>query len=571
MLLTLGLLIYMLATNKAKPAILFGGTLILFYWLDLLSTKELLENFSNEALATLVLLMVLSPVMERTSFIHGIKDKIFSTSNQKMSLLKLVSFSSIFSAFLNNTAVVAMLMGAIKQNRRVVASKFLIPLSYAAIIGGTATLIGTSTNLIVYGFAIDHGINEIGIFDFAYVGIPVMFISWVYLVLFSPNILPDNKDETEDKQHYLLEAVIESGSPLIDKSVYENGLRHMQNLFLTQVVRGEDVVISPVSPATILREGDILLFSGDVKNFEEIASFEGLRVFDSKLHILKENYVEVIVSHRSNLIGEKIKNANFRSKFDAAVIAVNRGAHKVEGKIGEIRITAGDTLVLAIGNDFKKRENLNKNFYLVTEIDKESVFSTAHSYIIFGAFLFSILLSAFKIVPLFKALLSLLFFFFILEFITFSKIKNSIPFEIAIVVGSALGIADVMINSGAADVITYALSTVTQSGTPWMSLTIVYLATLALTEIITNNAAAALAFPIGYATAISLDVSPLPFVMAVAFGASASFITPYGYQTNLMVYNYGSYKFIDYIKVGLPLSLLYSITVVGLIPIFFKF
>lgn len=525
----------------------------------------MLHGFVNTSLVTLVLLLLVSLVFEKTTLVSMVSNKLFSPSYTK-SLLKLSFFTSLFSAFLNNTAVVASMISVVNQNRHHVPSKLLLPLSYAAIFGGTMTLIGTSTNLLVNSFVIENGLLPLKLFDFIYVGLPIAIVGGISL-LFIARFLPDiiTKKEQSD---YFIQAKVLSQSKLIGKSVKENGLRNLEYLYLSEIIR-QDTIISPVHPNEIIHESDVLLFSGDVKQIKILERFDGLEL-EQKKQTEKECFVEVIVSTESILLNRTLKEANFRSKFNASVVAIKRGDQKLSGKMSEIRLQAGDNLVLAVGDDFENRDNLEKNFYLVNNnLKVKEKLNTTQSVIVLLGFVGVLGLSMFEIVLLIKGLF-FIGLFLALKYVTFSELKRRFPYELLIIIGSALGIATVMIESGLAN----AFSTIIQASigsNVFTAFIAVYLLTFILTEVVTNNAAAALAFPIAYSTALSFDCSITPFIMAVAYGASASFILPYGYQTNLMVYSIGGYDMKTFMKSGVIISFIYSILVIVLIPLFSLF
>jgi len=570
-LITIFVLILFLAKSPIRPLYLFGGTLSFFYFMELISTKNLLHNFVNEGLVTLVLLLLISTVLENTIFIRQNSSSIFSKNRYHFSLFKITSITSFFSAFLNNTAVVAIMMSVVKRQKNEFSSKFLLPLSYAAILGGTVTLIGTSTNLIINSFVIGEGMPSLGMFDFAPIGIVLVIGGFIYMLLFSEKLLPEiTVDDTCDERSYFIEAKVSQKSTLIGNSVKENGFRNMRELFLAEIVRNHRL-ISPVTPSEVIEADDVLVFTGNVHDIEELKSFDRLKIFEEKNRVLNANLVEVVVSHQSTLVGQKIKEAGFRSKFDAAVVAVRRGSQPLRGKIGLIRIKAGDQLILSVGQDFRTRRNIENNFYLISDIDKNSFLSVRDSIIAILLFVGAILISAMGFFSLFKAMLTVLMIYIVLKWTRLRQLKLHLPFELIVIIGSALGIAEVMMSSGAAMILVDFITLLFHDMGNYGYLIAIFLLTLILTEIITNNAAAALMFPIGYATAQSHGLDVMPFIMAVAYGASASFITPYSYQTNLMVYSAGRYHFSNYVKYGIPMSIIYSIIVIAMLPLVFPF
>lgn len=474
------------------------------------------------------------------------------------------------SAFLNNTAVVATLLSSVKKNQYHAASKLLIPLSYLAILGGTLTLVGTSTNLIVNGFVVQAGLPELGLFDFLYVGLPLLLLGTLVVAFISVRLLPHLEYEQESTEQYFIEAKMPSDSNMIGKSIQDAGLRELGDLYLVQIYRAGHL-ISPVGPQQILEEGDRLLFSGDIKEGPNRLKQAGLSLAGDKANIDQPNFVEVVLSHTSSLIGTTIKEAGFRNKFDAAVVAMRRGGSHLDKRLADVELQPGDTLVLATGSDFYQRENLKQNFYFYTQIKSQTTLPGIQSVAVGTGFLSVLLLAAFEVLPLLKGLLLFLAGLFVFKLITFTEVKRRFPHELIIVIGSALGIASVMMNTGVSELLAQTVMSLFPGWGNMGALIGVFLFTLLLTEIITNNAAAAIGFPVALATSELLGVSPWPFIMVVAYGASASFMTPYGYQTNLMVYGPGDYRFKHYIQAGLPLTVVYSIVVLLMVPLFFPF
>jgi len=559
------LLIALLIHGRVKPPLLFSGAIALFYLLGFISLENWLKNYVNSSLVILVLLLLISVVIEKTVFVKEFGKRVFD-KNYRLSLLRLTLFTGFLSSFLNNTAVVASLISSVKSNRFHPPSKLLIPLSYAAIFGGTLTLVGTSTNLVVNGFVIEQGLPSLGMFDFFFVGIFIVVFCIVGLILFS-YLLPSIEYVDDKLEEYLIETKILYTSTLIGKSVKESGLRSLEYLFLVEIQRGSSL-IAPVSPTEVIRAGDVLVFSGDVKHIDILRGFHGLVSLEATPP--SGNIIEVVVAPESNLIDKKVKNADFRSKFNAAIIAIKRGSKNIK-KIGDAELKAGDKLMLTVGDDFAKRENIAQNFYLISENIGNKMLDKKESYFVLFTFVGALLFSAFFGFSLIKVLLFLLFTYIVSGFLQTAEIKRRFPYEIVMIVGASLGLAKVLMDSGVAHTGAMIISSSFGTYGVYGSFVGIYLLTLLLSEVVTNNAAAALTFPLGYALALSLGVNPLPFIFAVAYGASASFLSPYGYQTNLMVASVGGYKITDFVKIGFFISLIYSLVVIIAVPVFFSF
>jgi di/tricarboxylate transporter len=551
---------------QQRPSLVFGVALMTLYSTQIVSTDEVIKSLSNQGLLTLILLMLCSIALEKTRLLRLVAMKVINPSFRS-TWLRLFSFTVLSSAVLNNTAVVSTMLAPIRNNPNHPASKLLIPLSYAAIFGGTLTLVGTSTNLIVNSLVLDANLPSLGFFDFTLVGMGVVVLSGITMY-FSSAFLPDRSMKDAKADSYFIEAKVNADSSLVGKSIEKNGLRHLQSLFLVEIMRG-DLLLSAITPSEVVQAGDILIFSGDISKVSQLHMFDGLSIFAENSGLLIDNLREVVVRPESVLRGKTLKEVGFRSLFDAAVVAIKRDGEKVSGKIGKLTIQPGDFLVLAIGEDFTSRRNIRKNFILLSDIELDSRLTGKRELLATVGFFAAIVLSAFGVVSLFKAVMLLLGLLLLSGSLTSNEVIRRFPLDIWVIISSAIALSYALQNSGVIGAFNEVMSAHTDIFTPLMGLIATYLITLFLTELVTNNAAAALIFPIGYGLATSLGANPTAFIMAVAFGASASFISPYGYQTNLMVFNAGQYKLTDFLKVGIPVSIAYSIaSIVGIVLVF---
>ena len=566
---TLTLLVGTLVSNRVRPAVAFVSTVGLFVALGYISLGDALDNVVNPALVTLVLLMLISLALEKTPFVNGLGDSLLN-SGYRRSLAKLFVVVSSASALVNNTAVVASLLSTIRKNNHFPASRVLLPLSYASIFGGGLTLIGSSTNMIVNSLAIQEGVEPLGFFTFTRLGLVMAALGCGLVAFLGKKVLPDRATGKVESKQYFIEARVSKSSPLAGQSIADNGLRHLGSLFLAEIVRGDEL-ISPVSPGEKLRSDDVLVFSGDIRSVHMLSQFKGLVLFDEPGEKLTENLTEVFISHQSILLGNTIREVNFRTQFDAAVVAVRRGSERLGGCLGNIRLMAGDSLILATGEDFHQRNNLERNFYLVNGLKAKRYLSRKSSMLVITGFLGTLASSLAGLVPLTEGLVFLLGAFLFTGVLTLEEIRRRFPFELLAIVTATLGIAQVIVSTGAAALIADAVVSIMGHWGIVGGLAGVYLMTLLFTEIINNNAAAALVFPIAMEIAARWEAQPLPFIIAIIFGASASFVSPFGYATNLMVFSAGNYKVQDYVRMGLPMSIIYSVVVLTLIPLFFPF
>ncbi|EGR0668405.1 SLC13 family permease [Vibrio vulnificus] len=565
--LLLGIITCLLVT-KIKPSYIFAGAAFAAFIAGMSDLTAIAANFTNSSLLTLVLLILASTALEKTRLISWVSRSI--SEGRLLTVVAKLGFSTAFlSSFTNNTAVVVSLIGAIKRNRQHAPSKLLIPLSYAAIFGGTLTLIGTSTNLIINSFVEDAGLPSLSFFTPTLIGLAIV-IGGVLVLIPLSYLLPDYDDQGQDELPYFLEAAVEPGSPLVGRSITENNLRALRKLFLAEVIRDGQTVPS-VGPDFVLQAKDRLLFCGEVDSVSTLQEIPGLTLFGQQ-HLNGQNFVEVVVSSSATFCNKTLKSSRFRDRFDAVVVAIRRGHERLEGGLGNITLAAGDTLVVVPGKRFEaERQAHRKEFVLMNDLDSSARLDSHKSTLVLIGFMAVIAAALTGLVPIIKGLALYLLALVVFGIVQLNELRRRFPIDIVVIVGSALSIAQLMISSGFSERMGGMFIEAFNGWGVFGALVATYFVTLILTELVTNNAAAALAFPLGYSMALGYGVDPMPFIMAVLFGASASFISPYGYQTNLLVYSVGNYRLLDYLKIGVPISLVYSVLVLTLIPIFFPF
>lgn len=562
--LLLGLLIH----GRWPASVLFSLWALAYHLAGLIDQKSLLASYTNPALITVILLLVVSLVLERSVLIERVTHRVLS-GPESWASFKLMTATTALSAFLNNTAVVGILMGSISRQKLIAPSRLLIPLSYSAILGGVTTLVGTSTNLVVNAFAIDNHLPPIGMFQLSWVGVPVA-LACTGVMLVTARWLPRHLPGAADNQQpYFLEARVAPGAPLVGRSIEVNGLRHLDGLFLLEIER-QGHLISPVGPEEILQAGDVLLFTGDVNKFQTLHHVRGLEVFGTRSDaLLGSNQVEVIIASTSELANKTLREVDFRTMFDAGVMGIRRGDKRLTGQLGRIPLKVGDALLLAVGADFAQHHNLDRNFHVLGDTLVRPQLSGGQSALALGGFALAIAASVTERVDLLTSLMLLMVVFLATRLLTLGEVRRRFPFELLMVIGSALALAKGIESSGAAQLLAGWMRQLFDGTGVYGGLVGVYLLTLLLTELVTNNAAAALAFPIGLATARAFGVDPTAFVLIVAYGASAGFLIPFGYQTHLMVMSPGHYRTTDFLRAGLPVSITYSVVVLMLTPIFF--
>ena len=563
----LGIITCLLVT-RIKPSFIFAGAAFIAFMAGMIDLSSLANNFTNSSLLTLILLILASSALEKTRLISWVSRNI-SEGRLGTVVAKLGISTALLSSFTNNTAVVVSLIGAIKRNQQHAPSQLLIPLSYAAILGGTLTLIGTSTNLIINSFVEDAGLPSLNFFTPTLIGLAVL-VGGVLILIPLSYFLPSYDDGSQDDLPYFLEARVEPGSPLVGRSVSENNLRALRKLFLAEVIRDGKTTAS-IDPNFILQARDRLLFCGDVESVATLQEIQGLTLFGQH-HLNGQSFVEVVVSSSASFCNKTLKTSQFRDRFDAVVVAIRRGHERLEGGLGNITLTAGDTLILVPGKRFgEQRQQHNKEFVLMNDLDSSAKLDADKSTLVLFGFASVIGLALADILPIIKGLAVFLLLLVAFGVVQLGELRRRFPVDIVVIVGSALSIAQLMISSGLSERMGLMFMEAFNGWGVFGALVATYFMTLVLTELVTNNAAAALSFPIGYSMAVGYGVDPMPFIMAVLFGASASFISPYGYQTNLLVYSVGNYHLTDYLRIGIPISIVYSGLVLTLIPYFFPF
>ena len=561
-------LIFALVSNRFRACNVFVAAVAVLYVSGEITQAVIFSNVTNRSVVILLLLLLSSLTLERTSILSWAA-KTLSHRSYWQSLLHLGTVSAVSSGMLNNTAVVATLMGSVLKNPFHAPKKLLIPLSYFSILGGTLTLIGTATNLVVSGLLEEQGYPGLTIFAFFPVGASLL-VGCGLIVVIAARWLPDEPVKAESLGDYFLDAEVDVGSKLVGKSVLNNGLRSLDGLFLTEIIRDKQL-ISPVSPSELILSGDKLVFSGDVSEVKQLSTFDGLKLYVEEEFELDKNLVEVLVSPESVLIGRTLKEVEFRSRFDAAVVAIARQGKRISGKLGECAIQSGDKFILAVGDDFKKRPNLSRNFFLLSDKSVKSPLSLPQNVLGIVGFISAIFLAAFTNLDLIETLSGFLLLSLVSRIIDGTQLRRRFPFELLAILVSALCIASAFSSSGLAIALTQTFESMAGNLSPnWMLVGILVL-TILLTEIMTNTAAAAIMLPIGLALASTFNICYLPLVMAVAYGASASFISPFGYQTNLMVMNAGGYALLDFMKVGWLVTAIYIAIAATVIPMVFPF
>ena len=489
---------------------------------------------------------------------------------------------AVLSAFVNNTPLVAAMLPVLSDWSRkqgISLSKLLIPLSFASILGGACTLIGTSTILVVNGLVLSElGADKgLGMFEITAVTLPCAVVGLAFLFLCSSRLLPDRRpvlSQQDDVRQYTVEMLVSEGSHLSGKSIEEAGLRHLPGLYLIEIERQSEV-LPAVSSNVVLREEDRLVFVGIVESVVDLQKIRGLEPATNQVYKIDEprpnrRLVEAVVSDTCPIIGQTIRRGQFRSRYHAAVIAVARNGQRMSGKVGDIVLQAGDTLLLEGRASFADQQRNSRDFYLVSQIEDSAPPRHEKAPLALALLGFMVLAVTLTPMSMLNAALIVTGLMIVTGCCTAAAALRNIDWQMLLIIAASLGIGRAMETSGAATWITDGLLSMAGSE-PRLLLAVVCGLTMLFTNVINAKAAAVLMFPIALHVAGSLAIDPMPFAVAIMIGSAASFMTPIGYQTNLMVFGPGGYRFSDYVKLGLPLSVLVWGTAVILIPMFWGF
>ncbi len=572
-----------LISNKLPTDMTMMAALVLVLVTGVITPVDALVGFANPGLMTIIALYVVAAALRDTGAIYWVAHRLLGQPRSVFhSQLRLIIPVSSLSAFLNNTTVVAMMIPAVQEwakRLRISSSKLLLPLSYAAILGGTCTLIGTSTNLVVDGMVQARGLPAFGIFDVAWVGVPVLFGGSLFLLLAGRFLLPMRDGMVEQLEHareYHVDMVVSENSPLAGRTIQEAGLRSLAYGYLTEIQRGEHL-FTAVGPDMMLQAKDVLTFIGAPECARELQRINGLQPAHAAVHKLEldnhqRHLVEVVLSPDFPGIGKTVKASGFRTRYQAAILSISRNGQRISGKLGEQALRVGDTLLLETGLQFVEQYQFRRDFMLVSPLQDSSPpdFAKAPKAVLVLAAM--VMANVLGVLSTLEAAMVAAGMMLALRCVTInrSRMNVSVNMPVLVVIGASFALGKAMEVSGTANWIVTHLMPM-DSISPFMALVMVYLLTALFTEVITNNAAAVLVFPIAMGVSEHLGVNAMPYIVAVMFAASASFMTPLGYQTNLMVMGPGGYTFKDYLRIGFPMSLVVAAITLTVIPLVWSF
>lgn len=573
---TAGGVFALLALGRYPPYLILLGGLTVVLLSGIIEPAAVFAGFANTGLITVGVLFVVAAGLRQTGALAYLVQRALGRPRSvTQAQIRLVPPVILGSAFLNNTPVVAMLMPVVMdwcKATRIPASKLLLPLSYTAILGGLCTLIGTSTNMVVNGLLIAEGKPGLGLFDIAWVGVPCAIVGTGFLLLAARKLLPGRGVDLgmpKNPREYAVEMTVSPSGPIVGKTIERAGLRHLPSVYLMEIHRGGRL-LATVGPDERLEAGDQLVFVGVVDSIMDLQRIPGLRPATRQMFKLDSRranrcFSEAVVSQTCPLVGETIRDGRFRNKYSAVVIAVSRNGERIPGRIGDITLRSGDTLLLEAHPSFVEQQRNSKDFYLVSRCENTGPPTNAQAPISLAILAAMVLLVTTGFFSMLQAAFAAAAAMILTRCCSEETARRSIDWPLLLSIGAAFGLGRAIEGTGAAAAIAEALLALAGTN-PLLALIVVYGITTMLSELVTNNAAAIVVFPIAMATAAQLGVDFMPFVIAVMIAASASFATPLGYQTNLMVYGPGGYRLSDFLKMGIPMSLLMWITTCLLTP-----
>ena len=574
-LLIVGFTLFMFIWEKIAIDITSLIAMALLMLTGVLTTKEGIAGFSNDATVTILFLFLLSAGLEKTGAVNLVGKAMikYIGKNQKMAFVTVILVCGLISAFLNNTAVVIIFMPIVFKIAKFTnqsPSKLLMPLSFAAIMGGTLTLIGTSTNLVVNGVVVEHGYEPFGMFEVTPTGLILFITFFLYMYFIGIKLIPARRSaesltEDYDLKDFLTEIIIQPGSPFLGKRIFDTPLVTELSLEVVEISDAKGTLWLP-DDYELLEENDSVMVRGSASDIMLLKQMQGVtfkQTFDVDDIDLKSNetaLIEVVIGPNSSLARSTFKEIDFRELYEAIPLAVRRQGEIIEGRLDEIELRFGDDLLLEIKKDSFDQLKRGGDFVFTQEIEKE-VIDKKKVWITSGILLMVILTSAFEILPIIQGAIIGTILMFLFKCITIREAYREVDWRIIFVLAALLPLGTALEKTGAAEMLAGYMETYISGYGPFITLFVLFAVTSIITSLMSNQATAALLSPIAISLGVQMGIDPKPLLFAVMFAASTCYLTPLGYQTNIMIYGPGNYKFVDFIKVGGLLSLISGIVV----------
>ncbi|CCH99286.1 SLC13 family permease [Microcystis aeruginosa] len=562
---------------------------IVLILLGLVTPEEGIAGFSNSATVTVMAMFVLSAGITRTGVIQVIRDRllVWGGKNPHQQVFVLGALVGPISAFINNTAVVAIFLPIVEdwcKKQKISPSKLLIPLSYATVLAGMITVVGTSTNILASGISAKLGYGEFSLFQFTALGLVTFLAGLIYLTIFAPKLLPDRKSSTGEfldddygSKVYLSEVIVTPRSNLIGQTLSQSGLQRKFDFDVLELIRNKVHLPQPLADK-VLNAGDILIVHSSREELLKIKDERGLEIFadlkfqkediESVITTGEEKLAEVLILSNSRLIGTTLKDLKFRQRYNATVLAIRRGSELLQGRLGKIPLKFGDLLLVQGPKQSFIGLQTTRELLVLEEKEIESQ-RQDKGIIALIITLSVIIIAAFDIQPILVTSLVGVVLMVITGCLKPGEVYGSIRWDIIFLLAGLIPLGTAMDNSGTTKWLADNLVAIGGNLSGFWILVFFYLITSVLTEILSNNAAVVLMIPVAVEVAKTLGLNPLAFMYAVTFAASNSYLTPIGYQTNTMVYAPGGYKFLDFTRLGAPLNLILTILTPSLIVLFY--
>jgi len=584
-------LVTLISTRRSPDVVMFGGLGLLLlapvpgpdgWTVGVIKPMQAFSGFANEGVVTIAMLFVVAAGLRETGGLNWLVSRMLGKPRGLTEAqVRIMGPTALMSAFMNNTPLVAMLLPVVDdwaRKSRISASKLLMPLSFGSILGGACTLIGTSTNLIVHGWMLDEAMVEgFTMFELAWVGLPIAVVGIAFILLTSRWLLPDRKPvfgEESDARQYTVEMIVEPNSPLIDRTIEDAGLRHLPGLYLIEIER-DNQVLPAVSSSVKLCAHDRLVFAGVIESVVDLQKMRGLAPATSQVFKIDEprtnrSLIEAVVSNTCPLVGMTIRQGRFRTRYNAAVIAVSRNGERINKKIGDIRLQPGDTLLLEARSSFAEQQRNSRDFFLVSRVNNSRPLRHERAPVALAVLVGMVVLVALNLLSMVQAAMLAAGMMILGKCCNATDARRAVDWQVLLVIAAALGLGKAMSQSGLADTIGHGMIAGVAHD-PKLTLATIFALTMVLAAVITAKAAAVLVLPIALATSQTLGLSFTPFAVAVTIAAATSLATPIGYPTNLMVYGPGGYRFTDYLRIGAPLSVIIWLMTTFLTPIIWPF
>lgn len=553
------------------------GVVIILSATAVLNPTEAFAGFSNSGLITVAAMFVVAAGIHGSGGVDLLVHHVLrNPRGVRAAQLRISAPVILLSAFLNNTPVVATMIPAVRAwSKRidVSPSKLMIPLSYASILGGTITLIGTSTNLVVNGqYQALTGAAGFSLFSITAVGLPVAIVGFLFMLWFFPRALPDRREQDlfGNLKEFTLEVAVAADGPLVGQTVAQAGLRDLKRIYLVEIERA-GAIVPAVDSGEPLQAGDRLVFAGDIEAISDLLRIKGIVPSTSQAEptLAQEHQerrlIEAVISPHSNCINQTIRDSQFRERYGAVVLAVARNGERVAGNLGNTRLKPGDTLLLEARPAFVSRQQYNKDFLLINDLNTDAP-RHQRAFLAWGILFALIAAASFELVSMLNAALIGAAAMIITGCCSSHQAQKSLDPMVLLTIAASFALGTALYKTGVAQLLAESVVDLS-GGRPWLILLLTYVVVSALTEVITNNAAAILMLPIVLEMTEKANLNPEPFVFAIMMAASASFATPLGYQTNLMVYGPGSYRFSDFLRVGLPMNAVVGLATVAVLII----